>query len=124
MYILLKFVHVAAALLSIVGFSVRGYLKIIGSSRLDHQWLRIAPHVIDTVLLLSAVILAVELAKIPFVDVWLTAKIVALVVYILLGFIVMRLAKRQAVRVVAYILAIITFSYIVMVALSRNVFLF
>jgi len=124
MSMFLKLIHIITAVLSITGFVIRGYLRLINSPFLGHRWIRIAPHVVDTLLLISAIILALQLSQAPLLNTWLTAKVAALLVYILLGFIVMRLAKRQDVRIFAYLLAIITFAYIAAVALTRNVFLF
>lgn len=120
----LKLIHVVAAALSIIGFGARGYLKLINSPALGRKWIRIAPHVVDTVLLISAIMLAFQVSQAPLVDTWLTAKVAALLVYILLGFIVMRLATHQGIKVIAYVFAVITFAYIVAVAMTRNVLLF
>jgi uncharacterized membrane protein SirB2 len=120
-FYLLKTIHVTTALLSISGFAVRGYWRLNAAPQLKRKWVRIAPHIVDTLLLLSAIALAWHLAQYPFVQPWLTAKLIGLVVYILLGLTVMRFAKRRATQFTAYVLAIITFLYIVSVALTHSV---
>jgi uncharacterized membrane protein SirB2 len=120
LYLLLKTLHVGAAILSVVGFAIRGYLKIIGSARLQQRWMRITPHIVDTVLLVSAIVLAVVIAASPFEQLWLAVKIIALVVYILLGVVVMRLARNNKQRVIAYVGALAVFAYIVTVAVSKH----
>jgi uncharacterized membrane protein SirB2 len=81
---------------------------------------RIAPHVVDTVLLASAIYLAVTIQQYPGVAQWLTAKVVALVFYVVLGSIGLKRGKTKAIRVAAWLSALATFAYIVGVALTRN----
>ena len=80
------------------------------------------PHVIDTVLLVSAIALAAMTAQYPFVQPWLTAKILALLVYIVLGTVAIRRGRTRRVRIVAWILALVVFGYIVVVAHTRDPF--
>jgi len=120
MYFALKHLHMLCAVISIIGFIIRGALKLRGSAWLQKKWLRIAPHVVDTVLLLSAIGLVVIIHQYPFVQGWLTAKLIGLVVYIGLGLVTLRFAKTQSVRAGAYVLAIVTFAYIAAVAVTKS----
>ena len=124
MYFALKHIHMLCAVLSIVGFIIRGALRIKESSILERKWIRIAPHIVDTVLLLSAVGLMFSIHQYPFVNSWLTAKFLGLIAYILLGLVTMRFAKKRALRIVAYLAAINMFIYIAIVALSKSPVLF
>ncbi len=124
MYFAFKHIHMLCAVISIVGFVVRGALRIANAGVLQRKWIRIAPHVIDTVLLLSAIGLMVSIQQYPFVNGWLTAKFIGLLVYIFLGVVTMRIAKTQPVRVLAYLLAIATFGYIAAVAMAKTPLLF
>ena len=90
------------------------------SAYLQQRWVRIVPHVIDTILLLSAICLAYMLAQYPFVHAWLTAKVLALVAYIVLGSLALKRGRSKRVRIMALIAAITVFAYIVMVALQHN----
>lgn len=117
----IKIVHIATALVTIAGFVIRGYWRLNDSPTLQQRWLRIAPHVNDTVLLASGIFMAWRLGQYPFEQPWLTAKLVGLFVYILLGLGVMRFARRRLSRFAAYVLAIVTFIYIIAVALTRSV---
>lgn len=119
-YLALKYIHLASAALSITFFMVRGSWMLLDSARLHQRWVRIAPHVIDTVLLASAIAMVVWSRQYPFVQGWLTAKVIALVVYILLGTIALKRGKTKTVRVVALIGAVLVFAYIVMVAMTRQ----
>ena len=119
-YLLLKQVHVASAILSIAGFAARGALMLRESPWLQTRFARLAPHVVDTVLLASALALAWLSGQYPFAQSWLTAKLLALIAYIVLGTIALRRGRSRAVRVIAFVLALGTVLYIVSVASSRD----
>jgi uncharacterized membrane protein SirB2 len=120
MYLTLKMLHVSFALISIIGFIARGLLKFQGSALLQKKFVKIAPHIVDTVLLLSAIGLAVSIGQYPFVESWLTAKVLGLVVYIFLGLVTLKLAKTTPVRLLAFVFAIAVFAYIATVARTHN----
>lgn len=82
--------------------------------------MRILPHVVDTVLLASAVALVVVVQQYPFVDPWLTAKVCALLVYIGLGTIALKRGRAKTIRLLALLAALLVFAYIVSVAVSHN----
>jgi uncharacterized membrane protein SirB2 len=117
---MLKTIHVTCALLSISGFIARGVLMIGDSPLLRTRFVRSVPHVIDTVFLLSAIALAWRLQQYPFVHHWLTAKLLALVTYIVLGSIGLRYGRTKPVRIAAWLAAIGVFVYIVAVARTRS----
>ena len=119
MHAVLKHIHMLCATISIVGFIVRGGMRIAGSAALQKKWIRIVPHIVDTLLLLSAIGLMFTIGQYPFVNGWLTAKLLGLIVYIFLGVVTMRIARTQPVRVGAYILAIATFFYVASVAVTK-----
>jgi uncharacterized membrane protein SirB2 len=117
---MLKTIHVACAFLSISGYMLRGVLMLRDSPLLNARWVRTVPHVVDTVLLLSAIGLVYGIRQYPFVHGWLTAKVLALVVYIVLGAIGLRYGRTKTIRTIAWLGAILTFAYIVAVARSRQ----
>lgn len=109
-------------MISVLGFIVRGILKIQDSSAVEKKLVKILPHVIDTVLLGSAIVLVVMSGQYPWVAPWVGIKIVGLIVYIALGVVVMRIAKTKQTRTLAFVLAIITAAYIFMVAATKSAF--
>lgn len=119
-YLLLKHIHVAAVAMSFTGFVWRGWLMLCDSPRLHSRSVLVVPHVVDTVLLASAVVLALWLRQYPLAQPWLTAKVAGLVVYVGLGTIALKRGRTRRVRVVACLLALAVFGYIVSVALTRN----
>lgn len=119
-YTLLKLVHVSSITLSYLLFLMRGIWMIRASAQLQQRWIKIMPHVIDTVLLISAIMLAVLIQQNPLVDSWLTAKVAGLLLYIGLGMIALRFGKTRTIKISAWIMAQIVFFYIVLVALTKN----
>lgn len=119
-YSFIRTLHIACAVASIAGFTLRGVLMLMESSWLQKRFVRIAPHVVDTLLLASAVWLAWFLGQVPFVHGWITAKIGALLAYIVLGTIALRRGKTKRVRAGAFAAALASVAYIVAVALTRD----
>ena len=123
MYQWLKPIHVGCVLLSFSLFFIRGVWMIRENALLQQRWVKIVPHVIDSLLLVSAIALSIILAQYPFVHGWLTTKVVLLVLYIGLGMVALKRGRTKKVRVIAWIGALLVFSYIVLVAYSKQVFL-
>lgn len=120
LYLVLKQLHIGCVVISGLGFLLRGVWMLGDSPRLAARWVRVWPHVIDTLLLASAVALAVLSGQYPFAVGWLTAKLVGLLAYIVLGAVALRYGRSRTSRTVAFGLAIAAFTYIVSVALSRD----
>jgi uncharacterized membrane protein SirB2 len=123
-YFILKFVHVATAFISIVGFTIRGIWMIQSSPILQKRWIRIVPHINDTVLLLSAIVLVIVTSQYLGPVIWINAKIAALLIYIILGTVALKRGKTKLIRIISGVLALLTFSYIGVVAFSKNSFIF
>ncbi|HEY5683625.1 MAG TPA: SirB2 family protein [Sulfuricaulis sp.] len=117
----LKYLHVTCVILSGAGFFIRGTWMIHESSQLHRIWVRVLPHIIDTTLLVSAMLLMIQIRQYPFVHDWLTAKVLALVAYIVIGAVGLKYGKTKKIRVIAWLVAMILFLYIVLVALTRQV---
>lgn len=119
-YLVAKQLHVGCVALSLAGFVARGGLMLAGSPLLQARFVRVAPHVVDTVLLASAVWLAWSLGQYPFVHGWITAKVLGLVAYIALGTIALRRGRTKAVRAAAFAGALAAAGWVVSVALARH----
>ena len=92
------------------------------SPLLQQRWVRTAPHINDTLLLVSAIALVVITSQYPGPSSWINAKIVALVVYIMLGIIALNRGKTMQTRVTAWILAVAVYIYMILVAFSKSAF--
>jgi uncharacterized membrane protein SirB2 len=115
-----KLIHVSCAALSITGFIARFPLALRSAPLLKRRWLRMAPHINDTLLLAAGIVMLVLAQLDPLRLDWLRTKIVLLAVYILLGMVALRPAFSRTIRQLAFVLALATFGYIIAVAMTRN----
>ncbi len=120
MYAALKHSHMLFIGISIILFQYRYYLKFRHKS--IAKLLKIVPHINDTLLLITGVTLAVKVGYDPMQHTWLMAKIIALVIYIGFGVVAMRAKGMKSVT--AYLLATLTFIFILMTAFNKSIFLF
>ena len=119
-FLLLKTIHIACVAIAFALFFGRGVLMLVDSPLLNARFLRIAPHVNDTLLLGSALWMAAISRQYPFAESWLTAKLVALIVYICAGMMALSHGRTRRARATAWVFALLVFAYIVSVALTRN----
>lgn len=120
MYSVLKSLHLACVVLSGAGFLLRGIWMMQASPLLARRSVRVLPHVVDSALLASAIALAATTGQYPLAQGWLTAKVVGLGAYIVLGSIALKRGRTRALRIAAFCGALLVFSYIVAVALSKS----
>ncbi|MBI4293318.1 MAG: SirB2 family protein [Betaproteobacteria bacterium] len=120
-YSLLKKIHVACVAINCVLFVGRGVLMLAEAPLLRNRALRIVPHVNDTLLLASAVWMALLSRSYPFYEGWLTAKLIALLAYIGLGTVALSYGRSKRTRLAAWVVAQLIFGYIVLVALTHSV---
>ena len=107
-------------MLSVGGFFIRGLLMLADSSLLQRRWLKVAPHVDDTVLLAAALVLMAMIGQYPFVDAWVTAKVFGLIGYIILGSLALKPGRGKGVRLACWLAALAVFAYIASVAMSKD----
>lgn len=120
-YLAIKTVHVASVTLSASLFLLRGIWMLRGSNILHQRWVKILPHVVDTVLLTSALIMVFWSKQYPFEQNWLSAKLIALLIYIALGSIALKRGRNRTIRAVAFFAALLVLAYIVLVAMTKSV---
>lgn len=120
LFVWLKMAHVGSALLSIGGFALRGYWMLTDNPLLQRRLTRVLPHIIDTLLLGSAIGMLLVWQADPLQLPWLIAKIVGLLLYIGLGMVALRLGKTRRQRAAAFGLALLTAAYILAVAYSKS----
>ena len=117
---LVKYIHVSCVIATLIFFIIRGIWMIRDSELLKKSWVKILAPIIDTVLLVSAIVQAIKISQYPFVDNWLTAKVLALLIYIILGMIALNYGRTKNIRIAAWFAALFCFAYIVSVAVTRN----
>jgi len=121
-YSLLKLLHLATIAVTLSLFLLRGAWMMAKSPRLHARWVRIVPHVNDTLLLASGLSLAMLTEQYPLVNNWLSAKLVALLAYIALGSVALRRGRTRGQRIAAWIAALLVFGYMVAVARTHSPF--
>jgi uncharacterized membrane protein SirB2 len=119
-YGLLKQLHLVTIAITLGLFILRGVWMMASSPRLQVRWVRIIPHVNDTLLLASGIGLAMSIQQYPLVHGWLTAKFFALILYIVLGTFALKRGKSRNQRIAAWIAALLTFGYMVAVAIVHE----
>lgn len=119
-YSLLKQLHLSTIALTLALFVLRGVWMMRESPRLYARWVRIVPHLNDSLLLASGISLAVLTRQYPLVNDWLSAKFFALILYIVLGTIALKRGKTRGQRITAWIAALLVFGYMVAVATTRE----
>lgn len=119
-YAAVRALHIGCAIVSIGLFTGRAALQFAGVDWRRWAWLRVAPHLVDTVLLGAAVTLAVTSAQYPVAQGWLTAKVLALCVYVATGRIALDRQAGPRRRGWAFAAALASVAYIVAVAVARS----
>lgn len=119
-YLALKHLHVTCVILSGLGFCLRGGWMLADSPLLKHRMAGVVPHIVDTLLLGSALMLAWLSGQYPFGQGWLTAKFIGLLAYIGLGTMALKRGRTKKTRTGYFVLALLSYAYIVSVALERN----
>lgn len=123
-YVAIKYVHIASAALSGSLFLLRGIWMMRESTMLQNRVVKILPHVVDTLLLASALIMVFWSGQYPFVQNWLTAKVLALIAYITIGTIALKRGRTRTLRVCAFFAALMVFFYILLVAITKRAIVF
>ncbi len=123
-YFAIKHLHMTCVALSGTFFLLRGFWMLRDSPRLQQRWVKIIPHIIDTLLLGSAFVLVWMSGMYPFVQNWLTAKVLGLLLYIVLGTIALKRGKTKSIRVTTFVAALLVFIYIIGVAVTKQATVF
>lgn len=119
-YLTIKTLHQGAVLLSVSGFFARGLGGLLGATWVGSRTARTLPHLIDSVLLLSALLLVWMLRLSPLAAPWLLAKILGLLLYIALGMLALKPGRSPGLRTAAWLAALATVGWIVTVAISKS----
>ena len=124
LYTAAKHLHLTAVGLSILLFVVRFLWSQFDRSVLDKKWAKVLPHIIDTILLLSAAWLCVLISQYPFQADWVTFKVIGVVAYILMGMVALKWSRTVAMRWVGFIGALAWIAVIGKVAVTKQALMF
>ena len=116
----IKAVHIAAVVMSGALFLVRGAAVQLSAAWAMAPPLRYLSYTIDTVLLTAALMLVTILHQYPFVQGWLTAKVILLVCYVALGTLALKRGRTQAIRISCWIAALMVYLFIVSIAYAHH----
>ena len=116
----IRLLHIACVGLSGSLFTIRALLRIGGSLLANHRVLRFTSYVIDTTLLLAAILLTLIIHQYPFVNGWLTAKVTLLALYVALGIVTLQRARTTRGRSVALASALIVYGAIIAIAITHH----
>ncbi len=119
-YTTLKHLHMGAVALSATGFALRGVAALQGAPWVRGRLAKTLPHLLDTLLLGSALGLIWMLQLNPFTTPWLLAKLLGLLLYIGLGMVALRPAHAPALRLAAWACALLVLGWIASVAVSKS----
>ncbi len=117
---ILKEVHVFCAYITGLGFLLRGLLALSGNHLIRHKFTRILPHVIDTCLLTSGVVMVYSWS-LSVKQSWLAAKLIALLIYIAFGLLMLRWGKTRSRQWMGLSGGLLVYFYIIGVAHSKSV---
>lgn len=115
-----KHIHMTLAVLSISLFTLRFIWTFINSNKLQAKWVKITPHIIDTLLLIIGVVMAVQYSMNPIEQLWLGEKILAVFAYIFTGYFTLKLARNKPMQIIGYLGAIGWVMLIVRLAMTRE----
>lgn len=119
-YLQIKLAHIGLVLASGALFALRGLMVQAGQRWAMAKPVRRLSIGIDTLLLLTAVLLLLILHLNPFTTAWIAVKLVLLVAYIALGVLALRRAQRRGARLVAYLAALVVFGFMYSVARAHH----
>jgi len=119
-----KVIHVFCACVSMGGFLLRGFWMFTDSPWFEHKLRKVLPHIVDTLLLISAIAMLLQWQLNPLEHPWILAKIIALFFYIGFGLIAFRFAKTKQQSLSAWLAAILTIIYIAQTAITKNPWVF
>ena len=119
-YLQLRQAHIAFVVVSVSIFVLRGLLMLANSRHVNSAWLKYTSYTVDTLLLTAALMLTTIIHQYPFQTGWLTMKVALLVVYVVLGSIALKRGRTQAVRVVAFVAALVTIAFLYTVARAHH----
>ena len=119
---MIKMFHLTFVLLSISGFVGRVILAEMNSAMLEQKWLKIGPHIVNTLLLLTGFMLVFQGSWLSGEYGWIIAKIIVLLGYVGLGTVAIK--SQGALRWQAFAGAVACFIYIAVVAVSKNALFF
>jgi len=119
-YLLIRQLHILTATLSVTLFTSRFLLLIRSLAWQPKRWLKVVPHVNDTLLLIFAILLCIIIQQAPLITPWLTEKVAAVILYILAGMFALRWSKNRLSKIIWFMIALFMFAYAANIAINKG----
>lgn len=112
MYLIVKHTHLTIIALTLIFFLINFALTIKGSNKVNNKLLKIGPHILYTLFIVTAIYLVATspLQLYPFVNSWASSKLGGFVFYVLSIAFALKWAKSTMWRFVGFISAIFWFA--------------
>jgi uncharacterized membrane protein SirB2 len=120
LYLQIRLAHLVCVCCSGGLFALRGMLSVARVPWANHPALRWLSYTIDTCLLTAALMLVTIVHQYPFVNAWLTVKVLLLLPYVALGWYALHRARTRATRIAAGLAALLVFLFIASVGYWRD----
>jgi len=117
---MLKHLHMTIAIISVALLTLRFIWLLLGSNKLQQKWVKILPHIVDTILLALGIALAIQLSINPFEQYWFAEKLLAVIAYILTGYYTLKIARNRMMQIIGYLGAIGWVMLIVRLAITKT----
>ncbi len=98
-----KHLHMTLAVISVALFTLRFIWLLLNSDKLNRKWVKISPHIVDTLLLGLGTAMAIKLAISPLEYMWLAEKLLAVIAYIFTGYYTLKVARNRAMQIFGYL---------------------
>lgn len=122
-YIALKHLHICCVILSFSFFVTRFYWRLNEPEKLQQKWVKVMPHLVDTILLSSALAMLWVAQLNPLDHFWLLGKIFMLINYIVCGSIALKYSPSRQGQILAFCGALFSFVMIIGLAINKQLFL-
>ncbi len=109
---------------SVILFIFRFILLLKDDELRKRKWLKITPHVIDTVLFTLGIIMVIKLSLYPWYVDWINEKLFMVLAYIAAGYYTLKLAPNRISQLVGFIFAMVCITLIVTIAVNKQTYLF
>ena len=119
-YLLIRQLHILTAALSVTLFTIRFLLLVRSPAWQPGRWLKVLPHVNDSLLLIFAILLCIIIQQAPLITPWLTEKVTAVILYILAGMFALKWSKTRLSKIIWFIIAIFMFAYAANIAINKG----
>ncbi len=117
---LLKSIHIATVGITGSLFILRFVWMSQGTLHLRGRWVETLPHINDTLLFISGLMIASIIGELPLQAPWLTTKLFILLAYIVLGSIALKRGKSSRIRLWSGYTAIFCYLTIIAIALTHS----